>query len=446
MWCQVVCLCLTVVCVSGQADLSHSYTLDKQPLNETALFVADALYQHPKLFRKLLNISAEIGPFMSVIDDPKISIIFDHFLDVLPTLLRSTYFINAVHVVADELHSVNISDVYDYLQRHHFSPDDPAAMQKVTSAVFNRVDKVRTLQRLFSVGSARDILPLTADDNITPSCYSHMMNFVDAISGVQAPPRRDLNFTLVPWALKMLDSYGKLPSGIYEKHLHWLGSPDECRGIHAQMSAGVILGNTTLTSPFDFKGKYCRAEFHHLSWVADIAQTDDALTWGVCVPDTCSEQDVKGLFQLGFMRNFKIAPDDVSCPHSQETTDHVHVTSGTTTPSSVTTNSFDLLMKLYSDCKDRIKPDEVMTCLFSPCDLDKNGNISKREWQTESPKIGLDMTDHGKIARTFIELDINKDLQIDAADLKYLFAFFDDTGDGLLSLPEYIYNWQSLIS
>ncbi|XP_046579996.1 uncharacterized protein LOC124287484 [Haliotis rubra] len=274
-----------------------------------------------------------------------------------------------------------------------------------------------------------------------------MMNFVDAVAGVQVPPRGDMNFTLVPWALKMLDSYGKLPSGIYERNLHWQGSPGECRGIRAQMSAGVVLGNTTLTSPFDFKGKYCRAEFHHLSWVANILQMDDALTWGMCVPDTCSEKDVEGLFQLGFMKKFKITPDNVSCSDSQKHNGHVHVTSGTTTrPSVATTNAFDLLIRSYSDCKDRIRPDELMNCLFSPCDIDKNGNISKREWQTESHRLGMDMADHGKIARTFIELDINKDLQIDAPDLEYLFAFFDDTGDGLLSLPEYIYNWQSLIS
>ncbi|XP_048250330.1 uncharacterized protein LOC124152475 [Haliotis rufescens] len=453
MWSQGVCLFLTVVCVSGQADLSNSFTLDQQPLNETALFVADALYKHPKLFRKLINISSEIGPFMSLTDDPKISILFDQVLDALPALLRSPYFINAVRVVADELHSVNITDVYDYLQMNHYTPDDIAAKRMVNDAIFDRLDKMRTLQRLLTLGSARDILPLSVNDSITPGCYSDMMNFVDAVAGIQIPPRKDLNYIKTPWALRMLDSYGKPPSGIYEGNVHWLGEPKECRSIHAQLAPGVILGNKTLTSPIDFKGKYCRAVFHHMPWVADISQMDDTVTWGVCVPDTCSEQDVEEMFQLGFMKNFQTTPDNVSCSDIQEPTGHVPVTPRTP-PTGPPTTTFskrpsvaaNSLFTSCSDCKDRIKPDEWMNCFFSSFDTDKNGNISKREWWSESHKLGLDTTDQGQIARAFIELDINKDLQIDAPDLKYLFAFFDDNGDGFVNLQEFSYNWQSVVS
>ncbi|XP_046348731.2 uncharacterized protein LOC124129262 isoform X2 [Haliotis rufescens] len=435
--------------VSGQTDLAHSYTPDKQPLNETALFVADALYKHPVLFRKLLKIGAAAKPLLKLGgNDPKLGMFWNFVLDMLPGLLQSPETASILEILADELHRVNITDVYGFLQAHNMTQDNPQAKQMVSGAIWKRFDKLRTVRRILTGNSARHFLPMTSNDTITDVCYNDMMNFMDAMISAQIPPRDALNYTFIPWALNMLDSYGKPPSGIFEGNVHWLGEPKECRSIHAQLAPGVILGNKTLTSPIDFKGKYCRAVFHHLPLVADISQMDDTVTWGVCVPDTCSEQDVEEMFQLGFMKNFQTTPDNVSCSDIQEPTGHVPVTprtptTGPPTRPSVAANS---LFTSCSDCKDRIKPDEWMNCFFSSFDTDKNGNISKREWWSESHKLGLDTTDQGQIARAFIQLDINKDLQIDAPDLKYLFAFSDDNGDGFVNLQEFSYNWQSVVS
>ncbi|XP_046381394.2 nose resistant to fluoxetine protein 6-like [Haliotis rufescens] len=312
--------------VSGQADLANSYTPDKQPLNETALFVADALYKHPVLFRKLLKISAAAQPLLKLGgNDPKSGMFMNFVLDMVPGLLQSPETAGILEILADELHRVNITDVYGFLQAHNMTQDNPQAKQMVSGAILKRIDKLRTVRRILTGNSARHFLPMTSNDTITDVCYNDMMNFMDAMISAQIPPRDALNYTFIPWALNMFDAFGKPTGGITKGSLYWVGSYDLCVSIKAGLPAGVILGNRTLTTPIKFNGKFCRAQFRLpdaliKSFNVDTRGVALSLSWGICVPDSCHSNDIAQMFDLGVMKGRGIVPHTVTCFEERDLT------------------------------------------------------------------------------------------------------------------------------
>ncbi|XP_067659498.1 O-acyltransferase like protein-like [Haliotis asinina] len=312
--------------VSGQADMEHSYTVDKQPLNETALFVADALYKHPVLFRKLLKISAAAQSLMKIGgDDPKSSMFLDFVLDMLPGVLQSPQTAGILEILADELHRVNITDVYGYIQSHHLNQTDPKTKQMVSGSLLKRFDKLRAARRVLTRYSARDFLPMTSNDTITDVCYNDMMNFMDALVSAQIPPRDHLNYTFIPWALNMFDSFGKPTGGITKGSLYWVGSYDLCMSTKAGLPAGVILGNRTLTTPIKFNGKFCRAQFRLPEKLIESFNVDTrgvklSLSWGICVPDSCHSNDIAQMFDLGIMKGKGLTPHTVTCFEDRDLT------------------------------------------------------------------------------------------------------------------------------
>ncbi|XP_033763773.1 nose resistant to fluoxetine protein 6-like [Pecten maximus] len=78
------------------------------------------------------------------------------------------------------------------------------------------------------------------------------------------------------WALKMIDSWGKLPSGVLDGNNNLLGSSDQCLAIESETK-----GKTT------FPINYCVSGFQFENMVIPII--------GMCVPKMCTENDVKNI-------------------------------------------------------------------------------------------------------------------------------------------------------
>lgn len=114
--------------------------------------------------------------------------------------------------------------------------------------------------------------------NVSEQCLNDTETYVEGLLG------REM------WSFRMLDAVGKPPSGLLNFDLNWYGSYDEC---------------TNITIPA-FRGKYCSVNFP-LAKNQQAANTGNmalgitpGLNIGVCVPDSCSGQDVTNLINTVF--------------------------------------------------------------------------------------------------------------------------------------------------
>ncbi|XP_078687081.1 uncharacterized protein LOC144919496 [Branchiostoma floridae x Branchiostoma belcheri] len=84
------------------------------------------------------------------------------------------------------------------------------------------------------------------------------------------------------YALQMFDAAGKLPSGVLEGNLNWWGLYSQCTNITAKGYGENI----------NFDAKYWTATIGPLPPGIPTPPSHDYLRVGVCVPDTCSRNDV----------------------------------------------------------------------------------------------------------------------------------------------------------
>ncbi|XP_047519290.1 O-acyltransferase like protein-like [Pieris napi] len=137
------------------------------------------------------------------------------------------------------------------------------------------------------------------------------------------------------WALNMLDSSAKIPSGLLQGNGIQLGDFDQCLSTRArvQLETGSIV---------KVQGKYClatmdvRAEHQDLEVAIDLLQGRNlikgrvsdpghfvprfsTLSWGVCVPSPCHPDDVEAMIKDSTIRyeklgiSFNIEVDEVDC-------------------------------------------------------------------------------------------------------------------------------------
>nr|XP_002741291.2 PREDICTED: nose resistant to fluoxetine protein 6-like [Saccoglossus kowalevskii] len=111
------------------------------------------------------------------------------------------------------------------------------------------------------------IIPLNPSD-VSIRCVNDTIQYVeDIVSGSS-------------YAIKMFDSNGKLPPGVLEGNILWIGAPEECRKV-----------KDVQTAESTFNGKYCLASFP----VSKLG----AISIGLCFPDTCSTKDVLMILKTG---------------------------------------------------------------------------------------------------------------------------------------------------
>ncbi|KAI0232870.1 hypothetical protein LSAT2_016846, partial [Lamellibrachia satsuma] len=84
----------------------------------------------------------------------------------------------------------------------------------------------------------------------------------------------------------VLDSDGEMQAGILNGNFHWLGNYEQCMSVKA--SGANVTGLEA--AKHDFDGRYCRAYYRVDKSVFSV---------GMCVPSTCSKNDVRALVSTG---------------------------------------------------------------------------------------------------------------------------------------------------
>uniref|UniRef100_A0AAR5Q395 Nose resistant-to-fluoxetine protein N-terminal domain-containing protein n=1 Tax=Dendroctonus ponderosae TaxID=77166 RepID=A0AAR5Q395_DENPD len=102
-----------------------------------------------------------------------------------------------------------------------------------------------------------------------------------------------------PWALKMFDASSKLMPGILAGNLAELGAWQQCLDINEETSFGPIKGRHCMLFIYpneklvkiilDFKKKISEKHFQNLK---ENILYDAKLMWSVCVPHSCTSEDV----------------------------------------------------------------------------------------------------------------------------------------------------------
>ncbi|CAF0724689.1 unnamed protein product [Didymodactylos carnosus] len=124
--------------------------------------------------------------------------------------------------------------------------------------------------------------------------------------------RQDVNLltrdflTLKRWALKTMDAWGKVPSGVLFGDLYWIGSSYECSHHLSQFNRSII------EQPF--YTKQCIIGLRtELSGGYSLAM---APLYGVCVPESCNSTDVIELINNRLIivpTRFKLSNDSIHC-------------------------------------------------------------------------------------------------------------------------------------
>ncbi|KRY38711.1 Nose resistant to fluoxetine protein 6, partial [Trichinella spiralis] len=113
------------------------------------------------------------------------------------------------------------------------------------------------------------------------------------------------------WVIKVVDSIGKLPSGIFQGNLLFLGSYEECLDISVSRNQNQNAGEAKEGT---FQGKHCSIMIHlprfHMNTIKRLpfaysnnklksdSLTEPPLQWGICMPKTCSAVETTKLSDL----------------------------------------------------------------------------------------------------------------------------------------------------
>ncbi|KRX50868.1 Nose resistant to fluoxetine protein 6, partial [Trichinella murrelli] len=113
------------------------------------------------------------------------------------------------------------------------------------------------------------------------------------------------------WVIKVVDSIGKPPAGIFQGNLLFLGSYEECLDISVSRSQNQNAGEVKEGT---FQGKHCSIMIHlprfHMNTIKRLpfayfnnklksdSLTEPPLQWGICMPKTCSAVETTKISDL----------------------------------------------------------------------------------------------------------------------------------------------------
>ncbi|XP_052213782.1 O-acyltransferase like protein-like isoform X5 [Dreissena polymorpha] len=151
----------------------------------------------------------------------------------------------------------------------------------------------------------------STDRPLSEACYTDTMVFFDRL------------FRGDDWALNMFDAIGKPTTGIRRGVLYFGGTYDECQAVSARVTRNVSGDEHPADADIAFQGKYCRATFvpprsliesvagEHINNTYGLPLT---ISLGLCLPDTCTGQDIEGLLRLGLLRSlFNLSVERAVC-------------------------------------------------------------------------------------------------------------------------------------
>ena len=128
----------------------------------------------------------------------------------------------------------------------------------------------------------------SSDVTLGAQCLADMFAYIDHVKPLNAS--RSL-----PWALRMADATGKPGSGLLSGSFTFLGDFDECRAVTAKYKS-------TLGTPKarEFKAQYCLGSYGiHFP---NVPFKGFNYMWGVCVPESCSENETLQVANLALRR------------------------------------------------------------------------------------------------------------------------------------------------
>ena len=108
-------------------------------------------------------------------------------------------------------------------------------------------------------------------------CLSDLFSVITAVHSHSMPV----------WLLSLLDSAGKMPSGIEKGAVNWVGDFNQCLQVKRMKDDDW---NSTSKDQVRFSGRYCS-----VYWSVSLsnASTVIPLTQGICVPDSCQSRDMQ---------------------------------------------------------------------------------------------------------------------------------------------------------
>ncbi|GAB1602635.1 nose resistant to fluoxetine protein 6-like [Argonauta hians] len=164
----------------------------------------------------------------------------------------------------------------DDIRNRFYFPNDSDSRVKLDSyspSLDQMIDKARHLL-------SQDFCDTVAAYNVSKKCCEDMKIILASLV------LREM------WAIQMVDSYGKLPSGILLGDFRFPGSYDQCKSTLVTVEANLT-GEPQLYRPFS--PRYCQLVIPMKGQVGTIP----GIYVGMCVPDSCQQNDLNILIYIG---------------------------------------------------------------------------------------------------------------------------------------------------
>ncbi|KAB7502237.1 hypothetical protein Anas_10566, partial [Armadillidium nasatum] len=165
-------------------------------------------------------------------------------------------------------------DFYPFLDEYLLDSSRVEGSVGAPSDIVNIVKKYRNLIQFY--------LPIYTTNEI---CQIAVHNFLPSIA----------NEKIDSWALKMADSWGKIPDGLFFGNIHTVGMYEECLETKGTVKP---YRNGTGINEIDFQGKYCKVYYGLKSGMIVAIKTPLPFYYGTCMPSVCSKEDLRWSFRF----------------------------------------------------------------------------------------------------------------------------------------------------